>query len=174
MSALSFVSCQSDTYYIKGEARHLNNGTVLYLSKDLNKESNPFDSMIVRNGKFYLKEVIADTPFVSRLYVSGKPEQGIIFFIEPGNIYIELSEKEGRSRVSGTVVNNHWQALNDSVANCDRHIRQLMQQANDSISPQKMSADINRIYLNITRQIRETALRNRDNTLGRFISSHYQ
>jgi len=43
----------------------------------------------------------------------------------------------------------------------------------DSLCPAKTFAGTEQLYTTLTRRITETALRNKDNALGRFISSHY-
>ena len=168
-----FMACQSDTLYIKGEAWQLPNGSVLYLSDDIDGAGRPLDSIVVADGRFYFQGHAAE-PTVCRLYPADSHQQGIVFFAEPGNIYIELLPKPGSSRVSGTTINNRWQSLNDSVAKYDHSIRSIIASGSDSISPRQRFVDIERQYVSLTRLIKETALRNRDNALGRFINNHYQ
>jgi len=181
------AACQSNTYYIIGEAPDAADGTVLYLSTDASggnrldtnvnsgrpTASTLLDSITVIGGRFSYAAT-TDTARLCRLYDKARPESSVTLFLEPGNIYVELSKKEGRSRVSGTVVNNQWQALNDTVAKYDVRLRLLMLTAGDSINPRCMHAQVTEIYNNLTRHISEAALTNRDNALGRFIATHWQ
>lgn len=167
------AACQSDKYHIKGEAHHLADGTILYITDDLSGTLHPTDTLRVSEGRFS-NSGIADSAHISRLYIAGDTTQSILFFREPGTIYIELSDKPAASRVSGTVTNNRWQALNDSVAKYDRLIRQAVGQQGDSIAPRQLSAEMTRLYKDLTRLIRETGDANRDNALGRFITTHYE
>ena len=167
------AACQSDEYHIKGEARHLPDGSVLYLTDDLNTGRRLLDSMVISNGSFS-GSGLTDSTFICKLFPKGQLQQGVIFFLEPGNIYVELSAVPSHSRVSGTVINNRWQALNDSVAKYDLRIRNVVRLTNDSLNPRQLSADVNRLYKGITTHIKETAIRNKDNALGHFISTHYQ
>ena len=105
------------------------------------------------------------------LIPAGSSTPALYFFACAGKAYVELSPEEGRSRVSGTKVNNEWQALNDTVAKYDQHLRALF--AKDSISPQKTYARTEQVYTALSRRISEAAIKNKDNALGRFISSHY-
>lgn len=166
------ASCQSDRCIIRGEAPALKDGAVLYLTHDLNAAGRPYDSITVSNGHFRHESTV-DTPCIARLYAGANPQQAVIFFHEPGNVYIELSERKARSRVSGTVANNRWQALNDSVALYDRRIRRTVSLATDSIGPRELNARMQHIYDSLTRLIQETARQNKDNILGRFIITHY-
>ena len=170
-TTILLVACQSNIYHIKGEAKTFADGTMLYLTTDLNGDGHPVDSVIVNEGHFSTRGM-ADTTQLCKLYAATAPEAGILFFIGPGNTYIELSDKPGCSRVSGTKVNNEWQALCDTVAKYDRQIRQLFHPESDSISPRKLHAETERIYAILNRRIDEAAHRNGDNAFGQFISSH--
>ena len=171
LAAAVFAACQSDTYYIKGEAKDFADGTLLYLTT-ATEEQRVMDSIVVRDGWFaYYGTMGADEALLCRLRPAEQPKAGLTFFVEPGNIYVELSSKVGASRVSGTKVNNEWQALNDTVTKYDRKLCQLF--ATDSVNPRKMFAETEKLHTTLTRRINEAAKRNQDNALGRFISSHY-
>lgn len=171
MASLTLAACQSDTYSIKGEAHPFSDGTVLYLTAAPQSDSHPYDSIIVKDGKFAYHGTV-DPDNLWKLYVASQPESAVYYFAEPGNVYIELSDKPGCSRVSGTRANNEWQALNDTIAKYDNHIRQLF--ASDSISLRQKSTEMNRLYNIINDCISESTLRNRKNVLGRFISTHFE
>ena len=171
--ALAMVACQNDTCRINGEARSFKDGTWLYLTADLNN-GTPADSLCVRHGRFVYQQTTGTTSLCLIYPAGASPCSGITFFTEPGNIYIELVKEPGRSRVSGTKVNNEWQALNDSISRCDHSIRTLMRNSRDSISLQRLSADLQRLYDNMEKAIGATAQRNLDNALGQFINSHYR
>ena len=168
LAAVVFAACQSDTYYMKGEAHGFADGTELYLAEAVG-ERHVVDTLAVQNGRFAYSAP-ADGRLLC-LIPAGAAEPALHFFACPGNVYVELTTEVGRSRVSGTKVNNEWQALCDTVAKYDHEIRSLFE--TDSLHPRKIHAGTERLYTTLTRRITETALRNKDNALGRFISSHY-
>ena len=168
LAALTFASCQSDTYYIKGEAHDFTDGTELYLAEAVD-EHHVLDTLVVRDGRFAYSGPSDERLLCLIPAVTAAP--ALCFFACPGRVYVELSPEEGQSRVSGTKVNNEWQALNDTVAKYDSHLRSLF--TKDSISLEKTFAGTEQLYTTLTRRITETALRNKDNALGRFINSHY-
>ena len=170
MAGLLFAACQSDTYYIKGEASHLSDGTVLYLTADLQNDSRPVDSITVSNGHFSYHGT-TDNIRLYRLYEADNESHALLFFNEPGNIYIELSPRLGQSRVSGTEINNEWQALNDTVTRYDKRLRKLMASQKDSLSTRYVFSETDSIYNILRKRIGEAAVRNRDNALGHFIST---
>lgn len=175
MAVAVLTSCQSDSYYIKGEASMMPDGTVLYITHRLDTHE-PYDSMIVSNGYFHYRDT-TNTVRLCMIYAPSQPQAQVSFFTEPGNIYIELTPHTARSRVSGTTLNNQWQALHDTVAHYDRQLRYIVvtkSQATtpgDSLSPTRLHAQVKRLYQALEQRISETALTNRDNALGRFIIS---
>lgn len=173
LTVFLLAACQSGICYIKGEARQYVDGTLLYLADEQGETLLPTDSFIVTNGVFCYESPATDSLRLCRLYPKDVPWNGITFFLEPGNIYIELSQKQAASRVSGTKSNNEWQALNDTVLKYDRQIRQLIGHPADSISLKKLSGEADRLYSTLTQRINETAVRNKCNALGRFIAIHF-
>lgn len=163
------TACQSNAYHIKGEAKGIPDGEVFYIADVLSPDSPPTDSVIVTEARFILHGE-TDTARLCRMYHPRTPGQSVLtFFLEPGNIYIELSPRPARSRVSGTHANNAWQALTDKTASCDRQLRHIMK--NDRAD---RPAQVKAVYNQMDRDIREAAIKNRDNALGRFISTHYR
>ncbi len=167
------TACQSDTCSISGEAPLMNDGDVILLVKNLEADKPDIDSLIVSNGRFHAEGKI-DSSQLCRLYPADHPQEDIYFFIEPGNIYIELSPNGLQPRVSGTETNNHWQALNDTIAVYDSRIRHLFRLANDSNHTRKLAMEMDHLYSELTLRIKQTALENKENALGRFIDSHFK
>lgn len=170
LAAAAFLTaaCQSNAFHIKGEAKGCKDGEVLYVADGLTPDSSPTDSIIVTEGRFFFHGETDSVRFC-RLYRATDARQSVTFFLEPGNIYVEMSVVPGRSRVSGTTVNNGWQALNDKVAECDRRLRRIMRDEKAD-----RAAEVKAVYDQMDRDIRETAIRNEGNALGRFISTRYR
>ena len=112
------AACQSKTYTITGEVEGLENGDTLFITDDL-QAGIPTDTLIVEDGKFNFNG-IADSTYIAMVYSQKRNEINAPFFVEPGNITIELNPYPVQSRVSGTVLNNEWQKLNDEVQTLDR------------------------------------------------------
>ena len=167
MTAALLAACQSNTFHIRGEAKGFQDGEILYIADGLNRDSLPTDSIIVAEGHFIFHGE-TDTVRFCRLYRAIDAQLEVTFFLEPGNIYVEMSAVPGRSRVSGTVINNGWQALNDEVAVCDRQLRRIIRDENIDRAAQAKA-----LYDQIDFSIREMALKHKNNALGRFISTRY-
>jgi hypothetical protein len=166
-----FSACQSDSFSIRGEALQMADGTRLCLTRDLCGTPST-DTILIAQGHFALSGE-TDSTLLCSLSLADKPESGTTFFLEPGNIYIELSPREGHSRVSGTPVNNQWQALNDTVARYDHRLRILFNSM-DSLNPRRLHQETSQLYNGLTTNIREAARRNSSNAIGRFILTHHQ
>lgn len=167
------IACQSDIYFIIGEASELPSGSILYLTDDVSASRQPFDSIVISDGRFHYRGTVV-TPHITMLYPAASQQHGFTFFTEPGNIYIELSPTTERSRVSGTVINNRWQALNDSVAKYDSRIRHILGTSDDTVALRQRYEGTRLLYDQLTQIISSAALLNKENALGRFISSHHE
>ena len=99
LAVVGFAACQSDTYYIKGEARDFADGTELYLAEVVGGH-RVLDTLVVRDGRFAYKAMADDRLLC--LIPSGSSSPALYFLACPGKAYVELSSEEGRSRVSGT------------------------------------------------------------------------
>lgn len=169
------AACQSDRCRISGEARHLDDGAMVYLITDLSTCRHA-DSAIVNQGHFALSVADGgDHAPLCQIVSAAHPEAGVTFFAVPGDVYVELRPAVGRSRVSGSKVNNQWQALNDSVALCDRRLRPLIRAIGkaDSLDSRRLYRDIRRLHTRLNDCISDAARRNRDNAMGHYIATHY-
>jgi len=169
------AACQSNVCHLRGEAHNVPDSTVLYLTSVFSGY-HLLDSMIVSDGLFAHDITLqnTDTALFCRMTHAKSSEACVFFFVEPGNVYVELRPEIGGSRVSGTKINNQWQALNDTVATYDYRLRNLISTVNvDSVNTQKLYQETQHLYTLLNSRINETATRNRNNALGRFISTHY-
>lgn len=165
--AIMLTACQSNSFKIKGEAIGFDDGEIVCLTNDLNSKL-PTDSLHIKDGAFEFYGT-ADSTYFCMAYLASNPDNNITFFVEPGKIVIELSSEIGKSRVSGTKINNEWQALNDMVGQYDQKIRNVIRNTTDSMTPKKQYVEMDRIYNEITYKIIETGKRNKDNAMGQFI-----
>ena len=77
--------------------------------------------------------------------------------------------------LSGTIVNNEWQALTDSIQQLSKGVMRLLQKpATDSAGQVNHVHAIDSLHRRMSSCIQYTAQRNRDNALGRYIHDHYQ
>ena len=155
VAGMLFCSCQSDSFQISGFARDCQDGDTICLAID--NDSILIAQTQISDGLFQLSGT-TDTICLCRAYLKQDPESGVSFFLEPGHITIELHPLPTLSRVSGTVVNNEWQKLADSI--------NLL--FNDKRLP------IDSMHRRMSDCILHTAQRNKDNILGRYIEEHYK
>lgn len=167
-------SCQSDTYQINGFAQEFQEGDTICMTL----EDNPakiIGSAIVSNGKFAMAGT-TDTILLCRIYPKQLPKAAVTCFIEPGSITIELHCPPNPSRVSGTLINNDWQQLNDSVLLMGKElirITQMTSNTSDSIHLSHLNA-VDSLHRRISNYILNTAKRNSNNALGKYIEKNYK
>ena len=172
--SLLTLSCQSDSYKIKGYASHLNDGDTIVLALE-DHQQKILGQAIISDGNFNMKGV-TDTTVFCRAFLNRDPLTGISFFLEPGNITIELSPYPIPSRVSGTILNNEWQSLNDSVQTLgDKLIRLAEISGKTGVGNRlQLHQSIDSLHRKISSCIKNTAQRNKTNVLGKYIIDNYK
>ncbi len=115
---------QGSNYTLSGSVADMSDGDTLYLLSGLS-ESTRFDTLFVSHGRFHT-EGFVEEPSLCFLYSARS--QSIIspFFLEPGVIDIDYSSPSGGGSVSGTVMNDALQALNDSVVGYGSEMNAVM------------------------------------------------
>ena len=174
LAAVSFLlACQSDYYQIDGFAKNFKKGDTICLVAD-NSPTNIFQQTIVENGKFYFSGH-ADTIRFCTIYLKHEPASKASLFLEPGHIAVELHSYPKLSKVSGTRLNNSWQQLADSVELLSKGIFEIMHHPAISVTEQAEHAHtVDSLHKRMSDCILNTAQRNRDNPLGRYIEDHYK
>ena len=169
-----FCSCQSDSYKINGYASHLHDGDTIILALE-DYQNKILGQTIVADGNFSMKGV-TDTTVFCRAYLNRDPLTSISFFLEPGNITIELNPYPTPSRVSGTSLNNEWQGLNDSVQILGDKLIRLAETASrtKSYNRQQLQKSIDSLHRKISGCITNTGQRNKNNVLGKYIIDNYK
>ena len=168
-----FCACQTDSYHIKGFARELQQGdTICFVTDD--KPERILGQAIVNEGTFSVNGT-TDTNLMFRAYLKRMPECNVVFFLEPGNIALELNLPPRPSRVSGTMLNNGWQQMNDSVQRFGEQLITLSKDVGITTLDTHRSRlyTIDSLHRRMSACIINTARRNHGNALGRYIEENY-
>jgi len=177
-SVALLTSCQSNSYKISGtvsSAEGLADGDTLFVTQDL-QTGIPSDTLIIKDGKFEMSGE-TDSTTLCMIYSAIRNEINSAFFLEPGSINIELTEQPGGSRVSGTICNNQWQTLNDSVMSIGKEINRIAEHIyGNNLSQeeqQKGMEQIERLNKRFADLVVKTAEKNIDNEFGYFLLTYY-
>jgi len=162
------TACQSDRFQVSGVATGFNDGDTICLTTDL-EQLTPMTTVTVNEQHFEIEEM-ADTVRLYAIYPAGQPECRATFFGEPGTIKVEMSSRPGTSRVSGTKLNDEWQSLNDLASDYGQHIIRLVK---TKTTDQQLFTQTSKLYQELVSQIEETAKRNNNNPLGKFIKENW-
>ena len=169
--SLLISSCQSNTYQIDGFARSFAEGDTICL---MNEGGKPIAISTVSNGKFSFYGENMETGLYS-VMAKKAPACQVSFFTEPGTTTIELNSQPGTSRVSGTRLNNEWQLLTDSIAMVGREIAKLLRHPTADTTAQKaLATSVDSLHRRMSDCILNTAQRNKDNPLGKYIQENYK
>lgn len=174
-SIVLLSACGSNHFKINGTAEGVNNGDTLFLTHDL-LTGTPSDTIVVKDGKFAL-EGTADSSSLCMIYCAKRNEINAPFFIEAGSINIHLTEKPGGSRVGGTLCNDQWQQLNDSVMAIGKEINRIAERIYSNNLPeaeqQKGMEQIEQLNNRFGRLVVKTTEKNIDNEFGYFLLTYY-
>ena len=169
----TLIACQSNSFRIDGFARMLHEGDTIVLAADATPDT-PMSVTQVHNGKFLFSGETDDIRLFT-IYLKQKPKERLTFFLEASRITVELNHAPACSRVSGTVINNEWQALTDSIQQLSRGVMHLLRTpATDSAGQVTYVHAIDSLHRRMSSCILHTAKRNEANALGRYIRDHYQ
>lgn len=172
-TGLMLASCQSNSYQLNGYALHLQEGDTILLAHDAAPD-RPFAMTTVSNGKFYMTGT-TDDPQPCRVFLKRDPDCAAFFFPEAGTIAVELNVPPTPSRVSGTVLNNRWQQLNDTIESLGTtFIRIAERQDSDTLAHLNRMRAIDLLHRHISGIIIKTGSQNKDNPLGRYILDNYK
>lgn len=167
------LACQSNSFQIDGFAHDFMDGDTICLRHEQEGDGTVFFTKVA-DGRFAFSGE-TDTVAFCHIYSKKNPESTVTFFLEPDRMTVELSLTPERNRVSGTVINNAWQQLNDSI-------RQLGQEAvsisllpvADSIAQVLRGRTIDSLHRRMSDCILNTARRNKGNPIGQYIEKNYQ
>jgi len=173
LAAFALAACQSNQYKIQGSGSGLSEGDTLYLTSDL-AMGVPSDTIVVKDGKF---ELTGETDSTYLCVIYSQAQNSATFFLEPGTIKIDFVG-DGKSKVSGTKVNDAFQQMNDSVMGYNDRMEKIASVfSNDSITEEQQQsamAEMKKVETEMSNFIMATTEKNLDNELGYFLITNYQ
>lgn len=169
------AACQSSSYKICGTAEGQEDGDTLFLTTDLTN-GIPCDTTIVSDGKFTF-EGKADSLTLAMVYSARRNEVNANFFLEPGEIEVNISEQSGASRVGGTECNDKWQELVDSVMAIGKRINLIAEHIyGNTVSEEEQAKgmeQIEKLNQHFADVLKEKARKNIKNEFGYFLLTYY-
>ena len=173
IAGIMLGSCQSNSYQITGFAREFQDGDTICIVAD-GPEAPILAQTIVESGKFLFSGE-TDTVSLCCAYMKQEPDCRVEFFLAPGHITIEMQRLPTPSRVSGTVFNNEWQLLADSIELLEEYVVKILRtKPSDSATQQRNAHAIDSLHRRMSDCIKNTAHRNRYNALGKYIKHNYK
>jgi len=169
-----FCSCQSDSFQINGQSKILTDGDTICLIQE-DTPNKVIATAIAYNGNFTMKGN-TEMPLFCKIYVKRIPFCNTQLFLESGNINVELNAPPHPSRVSGSKLNNQWQLLNDSIKYLGRELIRITKETKETDhSKQNLYIKkIDSLHKEMSECILNTARRNRNNALGKYILENYK
>lgn len=172
---LMLTACQSKSFKISGTVNGLHDGDTLFLTTDLYR-GTPRDTILVKDSQFsYTGET--DSTYQCMIYSSKNHLLNCPFFLEPGDIQIKLTGNVRTTRVSGTLVNDQWQVLNDSSLVYGDRIQEIASRSFAAdLSQQRQKVAMDQILL-LQKKMNQVAVdlakKNINNEFGYFLVTDY-
>lgn len=149
--------------------------TYVYLYNSTERNATPVDSVMIQNAKFAFNNDVADST-LAILRILSKDFRGQALFVqEKGKMNVEVTP-DG-IKLTGTPINNAWNALNDQRRDISKRFRELAdQQKNaseaDSVKLDEEMEDLYKIFTSLPKSF---ILANADNEAGgsEFIENSY-
>ena len=173
--AAALTACQSKAYQVSGTIEGAADGDTLFVTSDM-QTGMPSDTLIVKDGKFSISGE-TDSVYLCMVYSAEHNELNAPFFVEPGQINIAIKQAVGATRVGGTLCNNEWQVLNDSVMRIGKEINRIAEHIYGATVPQeeqqKGMEQIEQLNNHFAQIVVKTAEKNIDNEFGYFLLTYY-
>ena len=167
----TLAACHDNGYKIEGSINGMNEGDTLILTNDLTM-MQALDTLIVKDGKFSASGT-ADSTQLCVVYAMNNPRQSAMFFLEPGTINLTIDEEPGKSKVSGTKVNDAWQKITDISNSYGEQMEQKSEKLYDeNLSDEERQAimsELDKLNNELMAKIIECGEENIDNELGYFV-----
>lgn len=167
----TLAACHDNGYKIEGSATGMNEGDTLIMTTDLTM-MQALDTLIVKDGKFSTSGT-ADSTQLCVVYAMNNPRQSAMFFLEPGTIKLTINEEPGKSKVSGTKVNEAWQKITDISNSYGEKMEKKSEKLYDeNLSDEERQAimdELDKLNNELMAKIIECGEENIDNELGYFV-----
>jgi thiol-disulfide isomerase/thioredoxin len=161
MSA-SLVACKEqslrNTYKITGKVSSDSmNGKTIYLENYLwyieLSDKKTLDSAIIQNRKFEFKGVV-EMPYMA--LITSENRSLTNFFVENGNIKVDIYDDPTQTVVSGTSLNNQLKSYNDKMIPIRSKLTELMQYAQSQERTDEIQNEIETKYQELSKDIEQT------------------
>lgn len=163
-------ACHSNQCKVEGYIENAKDGDTLFIARMDKDKFIPSDTIIIKDGKFQLNEDCDSTIICTYYYEQGEDLFNNIFFLEKGNIRLDIGQK---SKVSGTENNNIYQTFIDSIYHIHEQMNTLYNEAlnktNGHMEDFQGSEELSRLDKKAADLIKKTMLDNIQKPAGFFI-----
>ncbi len=171
---LALTACGSKTCHVSGSSDYHQDGDTLYLYTSSESE-DASDTLFVKGGKFDFTLELDSASVCFLRYRKDSIDEIQPFFLEPGEVVVELHKESGLSRISGTKMNDAFQVLNDTAYKYQLKITKLVEaMPEDATDDQKneLMSKVMSFTTILAGEVYKTAEKNIDNELGYLLVSN--
>ncbi len=163
-------ACRSNQCKVEGYVENAKDGDTLFIARMDEGKFIPSDTIIIKDGRFQLNEDADSTVICTYYYSRGEDLFNNIFFLEKGNIRLDIGSK---SKVSGTENNDIYQTFIDSIYRIHEQMDQLYEKAvsqnGGNMEDFQGSEELSNLDKKATELIKKTMMDNLQKPAGFFI-----
>jgi peroxiredoxin len=177
IAALGLTSCTPRSYTITGTMEGSMDGDTVFLMERGERQFTPLDTVVIANGKFKFAGVRDSAVYCYLVYKSEDDLEPVYldFFLENGNINVEMVRAEGGDVISGTPTNDAYQTFRSKLRAVFDKQRALMDEM-ASATPEEREAKMTEAEAldgEVVSVIKEGVNNNRATALGVFLLNSY-
>lgn len=175
--AMVLASCTTKGYKITGTIDDSVNGDTVYLMARTNRQFVPVDTAVIKNGQFKFTGV-QDSAVNRYIVYTGEDDMQptyLDFFLENGNIMVRMTKKAEGNSITGTPMNDGYQAFKDKmdvVFEKQKKLTDEISAASDEERPAKM-AQMKAMDQEIMATVKDGISQNLDSPLGLYLINAY-
>jgi thiol-disulfide isomerase/thioredoxin len=128
------------------------------------------DSAVIQNGKFEFVGK-ADSSYIALLNMDNQ-SPFLQFFIEKGNIHVEVPDDINKSSATGTTLNDRLKAYNQSLEPTRNKITELVQYARSQPRTDSLDAEVSKQYDVLSQELLQTSIRFLKEDSGTILSAY--
>lgn len=166
-------SCNSSDCNVEGTVDNAKDGDTLFIAHLTDNQLVPSDTIIIKNGKFEIKEKNCDSTIICAYYCELDSEvYNNFFFMEKGHVKLHIGPE---SKVSGTENNDIYQHFIDSIYIVHEKMNALyekaLEDAGNNITAESFEGneELSKLDQQATELIRRTVSTNLQKPVGYFI-----
>lgn len=177
IATLLLISCTPKSYTITGTMEDSQDGDIVYIMEYANRQFVRVDSTVITDGKFFFSGVqdSAVNRYIAYMGEDDLQPTYLDFFLENGSINIKMVRAEDEDVVSGTPINDAYQAFKDKIQAVENKQKALSKELSSATEEERASKmeEVKALDKELISTIKDGINKNIATPLGLFLLNSY-